>query len=320
MPLASESETTPQAQKLQSARRFPIVVRPLLLVFLVMSPIAIWLAQSHSRELEHGAVGLVTALDSSSSRQSLFCFAVTMTTGTEIELMRMQFSQKVGIFKCDTWAVYSAETTWLSKVGDGANTSAIPGPPSVFRPMWGQMRNCNVDYLLRAWTRVVADSRLADNQWVVKVDPDAVFFPDRLRSRLVAHDQPNAKIFVKNCKKLNSMQGPIEVLSREAVKTLVSDTASCKSKITYWNKIGEDQYMTECLGRGDAVGAQPVEDFGMMMDMYCDAPWKFSCENTADVVALHPFKKPADWSKCYAESNPQDVKIRMLLRGKPVSS
>uniref|UniRef100_A0A6V0BTI6 Uncharacterized protein n=2 Tax=Zooxanthella nutricula TaxID=1333877 RepID=A0A6V0BTI6_9DINO len=147
---------------------------------------------------------------------SLFCFTLTKSSGPEIELLRLQLARGFGIFDCDAQMVFSDVSTWLSN------------GPTYLRGQQQQMMITTVqvpvsfanvtmtsdgrataswvnarDYM-ECWRRIVEDTRFLWHDWVVKVDPDTVFVPGRLRERLRPVDIPKGPLgsaaYFRTCK------------------------------------------------------------------------------------------------------------------------
>merc|ERR1712113_1211728 len=104
--------------------------------------------------------------------------------------------------------------------------------------------------------------------WTVKVDPDTVFLPGRLRTRLKALRAPERQaIYIRNCNMSFGFFGAIEVLSRSAVSKLAASIADCQR--TMVGLSGEDGWMRECL---DAIGVGHMDDFDILR-----TPWDRAC-------------------------------------------
>lgn len=115
-------------------------------------------------------------------RPTLYCLSLMMPFGYEPSLLAEQHKQRVGIFSCDETAVFSNSTTILS-TGKPApvNVTLMPGSLAVtYGGRWGTAMNTGV--FNRLWTEVVRLGTFRHYDWTVKVDPDAVFFPERLRN------------------------------------------------------------------------------------------------------------------------------------------
>ncbi|CAK0792423.1 unnamed protein product [Prorocentrum cordatum] len=88
--------------------------------------------------------------------------------------------------------------------------------------------------------------------WTVKVDPDAVFFPDRLRTVLAHYVEPpnGGRAALNNCK--FGMHGPIEVFSRNAIGAFQAARDQCTAHFEQMCqgdcKWGEDDiWVDQCL-------------------------------------------------------------------------
>merc|ERR1712004_192988 len=76
-----------------------------------------------------------------------------------------------------------------------------------------------------------------------------------------------------------------------------------------YGPMGEDLFAQVCM---DKHGVKKVENFEISTDGACpgDRPkdqqknkkWIPPCAGTV-TPSIHPFKKPADWKKCYDETN-----------------
>lgn len=228
----------------------------------------------------------------------LFCFCVTMTMGYEVGLIQAQYKANASVFGCDSWAVYSIDSFGL---GGGVNTTAIPGPPAEWRPQEGSTSVYNTNVFLRAWDQIKEGKLFEGSDWVVKVDVDAVFFPQRLRKE-VAKDEWSwvtkwhGAAFIKNCFKFDSMQGPLEVFSSEAVRKFFEGVDGCRGAIQIDN-LGEDQFMHQCLKQ---LGIQGVSAFGILSDFYCDGmPEACDCAGTShNSIVYHPCKSEESYFQC----------------------
>lgn len=216
---------------------------------------------------------------------TLFCMAVIRAMSYEINIMRAAYKVTGGIYGCNGWKVYSDEKAWL---GATDWSVAIPGPPPVFQKIW-----LNTDVFLRAWNKVFAAREFEQFEWTVKVDPDAVFVPMALQNRLSSIQfGKNPNVYVRNCEKFHSMQGPLEILSREAVKAFSRSRNVCQRGVDR-TLVGEDGFLQKCL---DLIGVQYHEDWNLLNDKYCEMTPR-PCTNTWN-AAFHPFKRLPDYFSC----------------------
>jgi len=91
---------------------------------------------------------------------SLYCFMVVVWSTPEAELANNAKDKETGIYQCDE-----------SDVIEGQKTDKTDWSTYI-----------NVDMFIDAWKQVQQNGKYASHDWTVKVDADAVFFPDVLRT------------------------------------------------------------------------------------------------------------------------------------------
>ncbi|CAE7711361.1 bath-42 [Symbiodinium microadriaticum] len=106
------------------------------------------------------------------------------------------------------------------------------------------------------WRQVISDGHYLLYNWIVKADPDTVFFVDRLRNVLELHEEgsqdlASTGVYLNNCK--FGLHGPLEVFSQSAVRALTTSFPGC---FKYFQKLcsgdcqwGEDMWVDQCLQR-----------------------------------------------------------------------
>jgi hypothetical protein len=221
---------------------------------------------------------------------SLLCFSVARCGG-ELDIVRRQGDMHAGIFACDMALVVTDVQT---KVGGGVTVLTIP-------PISGGVSKdgtaANTEVFLNAWSAIQEHGEFTNLDWTVKVDPDAVVIPDRLRSHLSQH---SGAVYVKNCNKYPGapewpmMFGALEALSREAVKTYFEGAERCRNELA-WQDWGEDVFLSHCL---DLLGVGNVGDYNIIGDDRCDGSW---CSDGSR-AAFHPFKDTGAWEACWNEA------------------
>lgn len=230
------------------------------------------------------------------SYSSLFCFSLMRSRFDELGLLTMQRKKKVSIFACDEYAVYSNESTEEA----GFETSAVN---MSFNLKTGNesARASSTEIFHAIWSRVVSAGRFKLHDWTVKVEPDCVFFPSRLRSILIGYsklslDLPHG-MYLNNC--INGLQSPVEVLSRMAVEVLGSGWQRCLEHFQWlcsgscgW---GEDLFIDQCLS--GVLKVDREYEMGLLIEEHCEPPleWK-SCHSAA--AAFHPFSKVDAYEDC----------------------
>jgi len=211
---------------------------------------------------------------------SLYCFSVVNWDApapqpywsTERELADNIKNNGVGIMQCDAHDWY-----------DG-----IPTPKAA----WGSFSN--IDAFRQIWDEVRNKGEYKKYDWVVKVDADAVFFPDRLKQHIDKLLVPRgAFVYLENIDYRFRFMGALEVLTKEALDLYFERSPGC---IRGKHEGGEDFFMRGCM---DAIGIDHMSDFSLLHDRYaaqddpCTDGW---------VVAYHFHKKVISWNWCYNEA------------------
>lgn len=244
---------------------------------------------------------------------SLFCWCIMQSVGahtkfgwSEETLIRIQMERGIGIFDCNEYAVMTDEPLILNRwgpVGFPPLKNRLPPPNDTFVVSWGigsteapsgaESNPLNTMAFRVAWDAIRGSRRLDHHDWVVKVDPDAVWFPDRLRSHLKTympgHGNGWDNLYLQNCLRWGTMQGPIEVISKKAAITLENQIMQCGG---FWGT-GEDQFLVHCMGQ---LGVPAMMEGTLLNDKYCDG--FVDCHNDWK-VAFHPHKNPERFMECY---------------------
>lgn len=226
----------------------------------------------------------------------MYCFSVVQTDTYELSLVRTQLARGSGIFACDAWSVFTDVETWLS-----------PGPPVMINSTQLNVdlkakpgvkeHILNTEIFIAAWDEIIDDGRYLENKWVVKVDPDAVFLPQRLRVAL-HRISPNAdkKMYILNCKLSFGFYGALEVVSSLGVWSYGGMQKRCLRELPY-KEYGEDLYLRKCF---DLVGMSHVTNFDLLDDAYCGAK---AGDCSSDAVAFHPYKNAYTYFKCLEQAD-----------------
>jgi len=244
-----------------------------------------------------------------SDKPSLFCTTMVQPEGYEISLLREQYARgKLGLFACNEWAVYSNTSMRLSPKNETPvlRTALING--SLSAEVGGSWSTAlNTEVFIRFWDTVMADPKAWTCDWIVKIDPDAVWIPRRLRVLLqtrqgpLGQPEPETGFWLNNC--YLGLHGPIEVLSTRALRTYNASRASCRRGDVA--KIGqEDYFIRECF---KMIGIQQVDAYNLLLESdfacgeHASAPGpKPPC--FAPQVAFHPFKSVNTWMRCHHEA------------------
>ncbi|CAE8581549.1 unnamed protein product [Polarella glacialis] len=226
---------------------------------------------------------------------SLFCFSLMQSwSPAEVALVRLQSELKASIFACEETAVYSDR---VISIGDFDDFQTTLLPNTNLRCNFGGPGGTalNTWIFKNLWRFVMDEGRWKRHDWTVKTDPDAVFFPWRLRN--IARDPfvkeaglENRGILLNNCK--FGLHGPIEALSKKAVEAFSGHMKYCGTPPQ------EDVYLRECLG---AAGVRELDAFSMLAEAHCDHPDFWGC--WGNFVAFHPFKDTYNYRRCYYAGN-----------------
>jgi hypothetical protein len=214
-------------------------------------------------------------------------------------LLRDHLKGNVGIFACDDTIVISSMLVNLGQDAYGNNVTTWVNPPTsnamgnLAQPGVTTNSWLNTLTFMVAFETILndADGRIWRTDFFAKVDPDAVFFPDRLRNHVKAHvGQP---VFYINCVP-DKLYGALEVYSKEAMGLYKNNLWRCKNGMG-WQGWGEDTYFSSCMRM---LGVQPIYDFTLVGDNRCMAapcsdPWR---------AAFHPFKDKSSWWGCWHAS------------------
>jgi len=253
---------------------------------------------------------------------SLFCWCIMLTVGNhplgwmEEKLVKQQLERGIGIFSCNEWAVMSDISVTLNRWG-AHGFPRIPGgkPGSVDMPTWAigstnvqkgvESNPLNSVVFKTAWNALRSSRKLESHDWVVKVDPDAVWFPNRLRTHLkvVVDNGAADSLYLKNCVRFQTMQGPIEVMSTRAATTLQNNIKQCGG---LWGT-GEDQFLMNCLHQ---LGVSARMEETLLNDKYCDG--YNDCHN-AWKVAFHPFKETERFMRCHSSASQASSGVLRLV-------
>merc|ERR1719468_1133312 len=230
---------------------------------------------------------------------TLYCYSVIRLQTYEADILRMQAKTDggIGIFGCDEYDVFAAQgrgwigdgpngPVWTHHFVDAAVTRSIDntaGNTQLFRNVWHAVK------LVGKWQFT---------EWTVKMDPDAVLFAPRLRSRLKPHTK-NIPVFFQNCASYTLVQqggammfGSVEVISHLGIsKYLNIEESACN----FGDQYGEDRWFGECL---KSLGVYPITDPGILGDKLC-VPGVFDCANGEKRAAYHFYKDVGSWMNCY---------------------
>merc|ERR1712051_284760 len=153
--------------------------------------------------------------------------------------------------------------------------------------------------------------------WVIKVDADAVFFPNKLINALNHQSVPKEGVYMENCKYVEEGYfGNLEVFSKQAFGTLTANLEHCYEAIPWkvgvhggkYGPMGEDLFAQKCM---DLIGVSKQELFELTTDGACESDrpegekknrkWSPECDGVS-TPSIHPFKNPSKYAACRAKA------------------
>mmetsp|Transcript_59501 Transcript_59501/g.153199 ORF Transcript_59501/g.153199 Transcript_59501/m.153199 type:complete len:537 (-) Transcript_59501:323-1933(-) len=220
---------------------------------------------------------------------TLHCWALLQPKGSEPALIHAQEAAKMGIFACDSTAVYSNESMRI-----GTHQTRVV-PIDLTCPIGGQWNTAlNTQIFKRVYQEVMRDGDFRRHDWTIKADLDTVFIPWKLRN-VLSRWQPGAQegngTVLMNCRW--GLHGPMEVMSRRALEVM---SPGCWLSNAPGSEIGqEDFYIHMCAER---LGIRLQPEANCLAEVACQTPRWFACDTPH--AAFHPFKSVPAWQQCYA--------------------
>ncbi|CAK0837354.1 unnamed protein product [Prorocentrum cordatum] len=214
-----------------------------------------------------------------------------------------QFEAGRGIFDCDEYAVYSNEELDLAP---GLRSRKIDSDLRCEKG--GEFGTAlNTDIFLALWAKVLDEGRFMLHGWTAKVDPDAVFLPNRLRSLLTRHSESPQGAYLNNCKM--GMHGPVEVFSRNALQAFGRGKDHCLQHFTGLCsgpcKWGEDMFLDQCLWK--VLNVTREFEWALLQEDHCDPPPGWQACNAPGIAAFHPFKTVKGYQECLGSASAVDA-------------
>lgn len=216
----------------------------------------------------------------------LFCFAVVLWSKEEEAALANHWRQQGrSVTQCDEHEVFDGLPTGVER---------------------------NVDSFVRAWELVKQSGKWRNNDWTVKVDPDTVFFPERLKQRLRGLRTPQgAPVYVRNANFKFHFLGALEVMTREAVASYFGKAGECEAHVG--KEAGEDYWLMSCL---EGIGVDYQTDYQMLNDKHAGAS---NCSSDS-VVAFHFYTNVDEWDACHTAAQRAASKGQAPPPGPPVAA
>lgn len=229
---------------------------------------------------------------------SLFCFSIARGHGYEPKLLHGQLERGAGIFACDGHAVLSEQKFLLGSGPPGLVRSiTFPSAP-VGTTSDGTAGN--TELFIQAWHAIQNFTAASQFDWTLKVDPDALLLPDRLRTHLIPFT--GQKVYLKNCDLYHGnagwpkMYGALEVFSKRAIQSYFANKERCFKQLDL-HSWGEDVFMMKCM---DRLYVRSVNDMSVSIDGLCSKQdhLKVNCSDETAAV-FHPLKSARSWLECW---------------------
>jgi hypothetical protein len=224
---------------------------------------------------------------------SLYCFALIVPDTYETGLLEMQYDEGISLFDCDEYAVFTnRDLTIADKV------EAIRVDSDLQCTSGGEFGTAlNTDIFLTVWAKLLSLDRYSHHDWTVKVDADCAFSPTRLRSVLASYRESAEGVYLNNC--MFGMHGPLEVMSRNAVRAFAAGRSTCAAQLAekcggpcQW---GEDMYIDQCL---QLLRVRREYEQYLLQEDHCEPPLGWDSCASPGVVAFHPFKDIDQYKDC----------------------
>eukprot|EP00930_Biecheleria_cincta_P060905 TRINITY_DN46488_c0_g1_i1.p1 TRINITY_DN46488_c0_g1~~TRINITY_DN46488_c0_g1_i1.p1 ORF type:complete len:355 (+),score=47.79 TRINITY_DN46488_c0_g1_i1:37-1101(+) len=273
--------------------------------------------RKHNRTVP-GSIPAIEAVGPQRARPpSLFCFVVVTS-----ELDFMLLSELLpALSRCDRHAIYSNVSMPFRQ---DETIAAIRGPAQVDiqSTIFGPIAD-NWPVFAQVWRYIAQSGPYRSADWIVKVDPDTVFFPERVRrvlSRLptLAAQEPTVitnpcrppLVLVNGC-----FFGGMMILSRGVVEQYLAHEKICDLVLASTH-IAEDGYMHRCAAEHMAAKQVVLEGLiyaGYKYDQQCEA--KDADSSSAWLSAFHPFKTVEAYRNCLRKASRDPVQIVFARTG-----
>jgi predicted lipoprotein with Yx(FWY)xxD motif len=257
---------------------------------------------------------------------TMLCFSVyTKNTGSptksyEKELLTRQHAEKVSIFACDAFSVYGDVAVSL---GGDLTTIQVDDVEGDFHCCKRKKKDgtggwINTGMFKQVWKKIGNAGEYKKYDWTIKADPDAVFVPARLKTRILMMPRPKVGVYLVTCKNVEyGFFGNLEVFSSMAFGILVANIDKCNADLPWkvglkggkFGPVGEDLFAEMCMEKN---GVAKAEAFDITVDGACEANrpydmaknkhWRAKCGDVTSAAAMHPFKKTHDYFECLAET------------------
>jgi len=217
----------------------------------------------------------------------LFCFAL-MLPFTQVELVRAQMHRKVGIFACDGFSIMSNSTVELSVLPYRVATEVLPHSDT----------RSGSALFVQVWDKVISDGRFLLYDWTVKLDPESVFLPQRLRWHIMHWGwRPDDVVYLRSCG--GGLRSAVQVISQGGMKAYSLGFKRCNSSLPQRSNSSEDLLFSRCMS---LLGISAKDDFMLLSDKNCGPPLNATALCDAEAAVFHPLKTTSEYFQCYGQA------------------
>jgi len=228
---------------------------------------------------------------------TLFCFMVVTSNSRIEDILTVQLGNQASIFGCEEHLLISYGGELNFQEGETADLPAegIPTGNAVALEQATHLASV----MVQVWDVVFADGRCMSLDWTVKVDPDVVFLPDRLKTHLHPNTSPQGKLlYVLNCDRFPGpprLLGSLEVVGRRALERYSHGLEKCKGLLPSWQTLHEAKFMQHCL---EMLGVGSVVDRDLISDDEC---WATPCTNLSK-TAFRGERNAKGYMRCWEQA------------------
>lgn len=251
------------------------------------------------------------------SRLILFCFSYAHQHTYEAVLIKAQLKARAGIFGCDDWMVLSDVAFVLARKPNMLKTSAITSALDA-----GMQASQHPQTVHEEFQVLEADGRWKRSDLIVKVAPDAVFFPSRLQKLFEADPHVASRgTFFANCAAQDDVQAkerphfmydPLQVFTKAAITAyFFGGTTFCHNVLRASGPSAGARYVTACL-EGLGIRMETDFSFNLLRDKHCD-DGRNPSPCVADSVAFHNFSSTQDYFACRREAQASESRDKGLV-------
>ena len=227
---------------------------------------------------------------SASAAGTSVCSEEMCVCGEDAETARATAAAASGSTFEDETAAESdaAEAAAAEKAADGARVQLVSNTP----------------IFLAAWRSLFDTGTLFEHEWVVKVDADTVFLPDRLKDWLPAAIPDPMRVsnclvpIAANTPDKSLTIGAIEVINVAAARAYQLAMDECEESVPLDH--GEDHFLHQCASDDWQVFDDAAASKGMVMDPACETSFKAGC--ALDSVSFHPYRDLEEFELCHNET------------------